>query len=229
MLDALKIRAQIERAASAEMNLPPEIARDVALHMTDCLEDLHRFVKFCEDPASFSMKEIGDALLSLLLHTPNHMAAAAKLYAGVAVSDVFEVGAVMVREDWREMAPRERALLNHLLQVDFAGRDELVAQSKSAQVVRVDAEGSLRFRVESPRASVAERVPIEGWYHDGDAEEGQWRPAVHMLLHVIDGRLHELEIYKDDSATIIVSPFEIPLGAISVSHRQSLSPIHREH
>lgn len=219
MLDTVKIRAQIELAASAEMELPPEIARDVAFHMTDWLQDLHRFVQFCEDPANFSTKDVGDTLLAFLLHAPNHMAAAAKLYAGVAVSDVFEVGAVVVREDWRDVAPKEQALLNHLLQVDFPGRDELVTQSKTAQVFRADAEGSLRFRVEGPLASVVERVPIEGWYHDGNAEEGQWRPAVHLLVHIVDGKLHELEIYKDDRSTIIVSPFEIPPEAISISKR----------
>lgn len=219
MHDAAKIRAQIELAASAAMKLPPEIARDVAFHMTDWLEDLKRFVQFCEDPASFSTKDVGDTLLAFLLHAPNHMAAAAKLYAGLAVSDVFDVGAVWVREDWREMAPQEEALLNHLLQVDFEGRDELVAQSKTAQVFRVDAEGSLRFQVEGPLAPVVERVPVEGWYHDGDGEEGQWRPAVHVLVHVVDGKLHELEIYKDDPSTIIVSPFEIAPETISISKR----------
>jgi hypothetical protein len=29
-----------------------------------------------------------------LIHVPNHIAAAAKLYAGFPVSDIFEVGAV---------------------------------------------------------------------------------------------------------------------------------------
>lgn len=93
MLDAIRIRAQIERAASAEMELSPEIAQQVAFHMTDWLDDLRRYAKFCEAPEDFEPEEVNKLLLAFLVHVPNHVAAAAKLYAEYPVSDIFEVGA----------------------------------------------------------------------------------------------------------------------------------------
>lgn len=94
MLDAAKIRAKIELAASAEMELSPEIAQQVAFHMTDWLADLRRYVEFCEQPERFELRDIDKLLLAFLAHVPNHVAAASKLYADYHVSDVFGVGAI---------------------------------------------------------------------------------------------------------------------------------------
>ncbi|WP_310150048.1 hypothetical protein [Bosea sp. BE125] len=93
MFDAGRVRERIEQAALAEMDLPPEVARDVAFHMTDWLDDLRRYVAFCENPESFEAKEIDNLLLAFLGHVPNHIAAAAKLYADFPVADIFGVGA----------------------------------------------------------------------------------------------------------------------------------------
>jgi len=38
-----------------------------------------------------------------------------------------------------------------------------------------------------------------------------------LLLHVIEGRLHELEVYKDDGSDILIGPYEVPLAEIEVS------------
>lgn len=92
MFDAGRIRECIGRAALTEMELSPEVARDVAFHMTDWLDDLQRYVKFCEAPESFEPEEIDKLLLAFLAHVPNHLAAAAKLYADQSVTDVFGVG-----------------------------------------------------------------------------------------------------------------------------------------
>lgn len=94
MFDVEKIRAKIERVAIDEMDRSPEDAREVAFHMTDWLDDLNRYVRFCEDPDDSSPAAVSDMLLAFLLHVPNHLAAAATLYAGFPVSDLFEVGAV---------------------------------------------------------------------------------------------------------------------------------------
>ncbi len=75
------------------MALPPEAARDVAFHMTDWLDDLERYAAFCEKPDSFAPEQVDKLLLAFLGHVPNHIAAAAKLYADLPVSDVFKVGA----------------------------------------------------------------------------------------------------------------------------------------
>lgn len=74
------------------MELSPERARDVAFHMTDWLDDLQRYVKFCENPDSYGPEEVDELLLAFLGHVPNHIAAAAKLYADMPVSDIFAVG-----------------------------------------------------------------------------------------------------------------------------------------
>lgn len=219
MFDAEKVRTQIERTALDQMELSPEHARDVAFHMTDWLDALQRFVKFCENPDSYSPEEVDELLLAFLIHVPNHVAAAAKLYADMAVSDVFKVGSIVPNENWRDPSRREVDVLAHLFRADFRGRDNLAAQARNAQVCRIDADGSLRFLVDGPLAEVVGRVPVEGFYHDGEAEPGRLRPAVHLLVHVIDGRLHELEVYKDDGGDIIASPFDVALAQIVVTAR----------
>jgi hypothetical protein len=105
-------------------------------------------------------------------------------------------------------------VLDHLLAIDFPGRDGLAEQIRTALVRRIDDEGSLRFRVEDAPAAVAARVPVEGRYQDGDGPGG---PGVNLLLHVVGGRLHELEVFKDDGAYIRVGPFEVPPYRITVS------------
>ena len=97
MFDCEKIRAQIERTAREAMELSPETAWNVAFHMTDWLDDLHRYVKFCENPDGVDLETINEMLLMFLAHVPNHLAAAAKLYADAPVSDIFGVGAVEPR------------------------------------------------------------------------------------------------------------------------------------
>jgi hypothetical protein len=98
MFDAVKIRAQIERAAVDDMELSPEDARDVAFHMTDWLDDLQRYARFCANPDDADPEAISSMLLAFLIHVPNHIAAAAKLYADMHVSDIFKVGATAPSE-----------------------------------------------------------------------------------------------------------------------------------
>lgn len=98
MFDATKMRAQIERAAVEAMELSSEEARDVAFHMTDWLDDLRRYMEFCENPDGHDPEAISEMLLAFLIHVPNHVAAAAKIYADFPVSDIFNVGAVMLNE-----------------------------------------------------------------------------------------------------------------------------------
>ncbi|MCJ2047854.1 hypothetical protein MKK58_25435 [Methylobacterium sp. J-078] len=121
-----------------------------------------------------------------------------------------------VNEPWRALVPGEVAVLNLLLATDFPGRSELAAQARSALARRVDQEGSLRFQADVPRAGVRVRVPVEGHYHDDGSAPGPHRPAVNLLLHVVDGRLHELEVYKDDGSVIRIQPFAVSLAEIEV-------------
>ena len=92
-IDSLAVQARIAEVARREAELPDAVADDVAFHMTDWLEDLDAYVRFCADPSRMSDAEIDELLAHLLLHVPNHLAAACKLYTGVPVTDIFGVGA----------------------------------------------------------------------------------------------------------------------------------------
>lgn len=102
-------------------------------------------------------------------------------------------------EAWRPMSDREKQIVKVLLSKNFPGTEALHTQLETASVSAIDAEGSLRFRVSGTPASVDSRVPTEAYYFDGRAND---RPAINILLHVLDGMLHELEVYKDDGSTI---------------------------
>lgn len=88
------IRLSIARVAQKRPSLSRETAEDIAFHMTDWLTDLEAFVDFCERPNELSDDEISKVLIDFLVHAPNHIAAAAKLYTDEPVEDIFGVGAV---------------------------------------------------------------------------------------------------------------------------------------
>jgi hypothetical protein len=104
---------------------------------------------------------------------------------------------------WRELTNNERQLIELLLTKDFPGVEALRSQLETARASSIDAEGSLQFRVSGPLAEVEQRVPTEGYYFDNEAVD--YRPAVNVLLHVVEGKLHELEVYKDDGSAIETS------------------------
>ena len=100
-------------------------------------------------------------------------------------------------EGFRALTSTERKLLNSLLRPEFPGKDNLVEQLASAEVRQIDDDGSLQFRIHrgSP-AAVNHRVPVEAELEDLDGV------TIHLGLHVIDGFLNELEIYREDSLPI---------------------------
>ncbi|RWX36014.1 DUF6984 family protein [Rhizobium leguminosarum] len=130
------------------------------------------------------------------------------------------------REHWREIDPGERALLMHLLRDDFQGRAEILEQMNSVEVMRVSPEGSLKLRTSGPVAEVKDsdapsprendKIPVEGFYDDKTSKNSFLSVAkiVRLALHVTDGRLSELEIYKEDGSTIVTDPYEIDLSRV---------------
>jgi len=61
----------------------------------------------------------------------------------------------------------------------------------------IDVDGSLEISVEdSLRAEVANRIPVEAVAADSDGV------PIHILLHVVDGMLQELEYFREDSRPI---------------------------
>jgi hypothetical protein len=103
----------------------------------------------------------------------------------------------MTVSTFRPISIDERALIQRLLSEPFPGSAEIGKQLDTALVRKIDAEGSLEFNVaEQAQAMVVHRVPVEGTYCDRDGL------PVHLLLHVIDGRARELEIFKADGSEI---------------------------
>lgn len=103
-----------------------------------------------------------------------------------------------IESTFRKLNESELDLLVFLLSQDFPGRDILKEQLKTCKVMTIDKEGGLKFDIKSDStAPVIRRVPIEAEMLDADGIK------VHILLHVINGKLSELEFYKDDGSEII--------------------------
>jgi virulence-associated protein VagC len=110
--------------------------------------------------------------------------------------------------EFRQPTERERRLIDRLLSLPFEGREELVLQFETVKVKVIDENGSLALTPAGhPKAKTKYRVPTEGEALDQDGV------SVHVVLHVMDGYAHELEIYKDSPERIIlpVEPHELKL------------------
>jgi hypothetical protein len=93
------VRARIAEVARREMELSGADAAAVAFHMTDWLDALDAYFRFCAAPGVMSDAEVGKLLTEFLVHVPNHVAAASKLYTNLPVTDVFGVGATSERSN----------------------------------------------------------------------------------------------------------------------------------
>jgi len=72
--------------------IPGDKRQEIAFHMTDWLHDLEGWHSFCSDPDSFDAAQLRQLITNFLVHVPNHVAAAKKLYLGDRTRDVFKVG-----------------------------------------------------------------------------------------------------------------------------------------
>lgn len=100
----------------------------------------------------------------------------------------------------RPLARKEAAVLRTLLSQPFDGRVELAEQVAGLRVGALDEQGSLRLRTSGGSLSAgAYRVPVEASYTDADGV------VAHVLLHVLNGRLHELEVYREDGGQVLTS------------------------
>jgi hypothetical protein len=101
----------------------------------------------------------------------------------------------------RQLTNHEKEIIEKLLSVDFPDRDILKQQAALAEAEPIgdsDNYGSIYLSTDQsvPRASVKQRVPVEGLVVDATGEQ------VNILLHVIDGIIAELEIVKLDGTPI---------------------------
>jgi hypothetical protein len=83
--------AQGTISAALADDLAVERAADVGFHLSDWGEDAAFLVALHLFPERFTSEEIRDGVTALLIHAPNHIAAAAHL-AGWPLRDVFNVG-----------------------------------------------------------------------------------------------------------------------------------------
>jgi len=118
----------------------------------------------------------------------------------------------------RSLIPLEKALIDFLLSEPFPGQKELRRQ----QIVGVPAECSICPTISllvnpdpGTRASVKRRIPVEA---EGDEAEGK---RVHVLLHVINGFLAELEVYREDGETIGALPEPSSLKLVHLGQPES--------
>lgn len=102
----------------------------------------------------------------------------------------------------RQPDARELALLGALLNEPFEGGAVLRQQVHGLRVRTLLRDGTIEMvvRADAPRADVAERVPVEATYDDDDGV------PVLVLLHVVGGRMSELEVVKADGSAISLPP-----------------------
>ena len=103
----------------------------------------------------------------------------------------------------RALTSEERRILNRILAQIPNAKDQLKQQARSAKVITLDAEGSLRFALPpsiTPLTISTDRVPVTGIFDDDDGI------PVYILLHIEGGKISELEIYKADGSTILRRP-----------------------
>lgn len=103
--------------------------------------------------------------------------------------------------DFRPLNVHEIALLKKLLDHDFQGRDALRVQMSSVTARQTDEHGCLQFRTdEAVPVDVEIGSPTEGRCEDIDGG------VIVVMLHVRNGKLHLLEILKEDGSEILRAP-----------------------
>lgn len=107
----------------------------------------------------------------------------------------------MKEQQFRALTENEMAIVSKLLSPEFQGKVQLAQQANQlrARLAKSDDEyGSLELKTDyEESANVTQRVPVEAELIDSDGV------PVYVLLHVSDGMLDELEIYKADGGSIV--------------------------
>lgn len=98
---------------------------------------------------------------------------------------------------FRPLNANEMELLTKLLDHDFPGRDALRLQLSSVTGRQTDEHGCLELRTdEAIEADTEVGSPTEGRCEDIDGG------LIVVMLHVKNGKLHLLEIFKEDGSEI---------------------------
>jgi hypothetical protein len=101
-------------------------------------------------------------------------------------------------QDFRLLSEPERAVIAKLLSGEFPGRTSLLEQMVDVKAREIDGHGSLALAPVDhvPPAEVKDRVPVEAELEDDDGV------TIHVSLHVVNGQMDELEVYREDSGPI---------------------------
>lgn len=113
----------------------------------------------------------------------------------------------------------KRKVIEKLLEPQFVGVEELRQQVPSLLVKQCDENGSIQLKAESSICSRVQDGPVaEARYPDANTNDTNG-VCVNVLLHVKNGRLWMLEIYKDDSSRVLSQPEPNKLDSFSrLSH-----------
>ena len=119
----------------------------------------------------------------------------------------------------RQLSLWERDVLEAFLAVPFSGSEELKAQLGSVRVAEEYGgdDPTVIFSVAegaAPPAPVRQRIPIEAEGRDADGA------TISILLHVIDGFLWELEVYRPDGESVRCVPDARSLVLFSPDHEK---------
>jgi hypothetical protein len=110
--------------------------------------------------------------------------------------------------NFRPLDVHEIALLKKLLDHDFQGRDALRIQLSSVTGRQTDEHGCLELRTEEAiEADTEIGSPTEGRCEDIDGG------VIVVMLHVKNGRMHLLEIFKENGSEIQRAPTAEGLSA----------------
>jgi hypothetical protein len=105
------------------------------------------------------------------------------------------------RRTIRSLKANESKVLSKLLSVNFEGCAELREQINTATAMPTgdnDNYGSIYLKTKSSRpAIVKSRIPVEAITYDSDGK------SIEVLLHVVDGLVNELEIFKSDGSALL--------------------------
>lgn len=114
-------------------------------------------------------------------------------------------------QKFRQPTSREKSILKFLLTKKFKGCNTLRRQISDCLVRTLDENASLKLKTLcKDKANVERRIPTEAEMLDTD------KITVHILLHVVNGKVDELEFYKDDLSRI--------LGSVDLSKVKIVDP-----
>jgi hypothetical protein len=111
----------------------------------------------------------------------------------------------MTKITYRQPSGEELELLMRMLDANFTGAEELKCQLSGILVRALDEEsdnyGSIALKVADCNPVIVEkRVPVVARAYDSDGT------PVEALLHIVEGRLNELEVIKFDGTPILNKP-----------------------